>query len=86
MSSTTPLDAKAIAALYPSQSDRHREVIIVPQMEQRIELVKFWQIKPGEKIIEIGCGQGDTTLILASVVGDEGHVTALDPASLDYGQ
>jgi len=39
----------------------------------------------GEKVLELGCGQGDTTISLAAVVGEQGHVTALDPAPLDYG-
>lgn len=28
---------------------------------------------------------GDMTAVLAVVVGSEGHVTAIDPASADYG-
>jgi len=35
--------------------------------------------------MEIGCGQGDCTAVLATVVGETGHVTALDPAPPDYG-
>lgn len=34
---------------------------------------------------QLGCGQGDTTAVLAEAVGDEGRVTAVDPGSLDYG-
>ncbi|KAJ5940554.1 hypothetical protein N7516_000722 [Penicillium verrucosum] len=40
---------------------------------------------PGSKILEIGCGQGDFTLVAAYMVGDQGHVTGIDPAPLDYG-
>jgi Methyltransferase domain len=35
--------------------------------------------------LEIGCGQGDCTEVLAEAVGPTGHVDAIDPAPLDYG-
>ncbi|TVY91453.1 Methyltransferase, partial [Lachnellula willkommii] len=34
---------------------------------------------------EIGCGQGDSTIVLVSLVGPTGHVDAYDPGSPDYG-
>jgi SAM-dependent methyltransferase len=34
--------------------------------------------KPGEKVLDIGCGTGTTTGKLASAVGGEGHVLAVD--------
>jgi SAM-dependent methyltransferase len=55
------------------------------QTRHRLNLAQFWGIKPGEKILEIGCGQGDTTAVLAELVGDNGQVVALDIASGDYG-
>ncbi|PWN54397.1 hypothetical protein IE53DRAFT_293001, partial [Violaceomyces palustris] len=44
----------------------------------------------GKRVVEIGCGQGDMTTVLASLVWDRGgkggEVHALDPADLDkYG-
>lgn len=56
-----------------------------PQIQHRIEILKKWDLTPGSKILEIGCGQGDCTLVLADLVGEHGHVTAIDPAPLDYG-
>lgn len=35
---------------------------------------------PGERLIDIGCGFGDTTLVLAHCVGAEGHATGVDCA------
>jgi len=36
-------------------------------------------------VLEVGCGQGDMTIVLAELLGPEGRVTAIDPAPLDYG-
>ncbi|KAH9849670.1 S-adenosyl-L-methionine-dependent methyltransferase [Lenzites betulinus] len=77
-------DLDALATIYPHRSPAHFKVVR-PQIEQRIQLVRTWGIKPGEKVLEIGCGQGDCTIVLAAAVGDTGSVTAVDPASLDYG-
>jgi SAM-dependent methyltransferase len=35
---------------------------------------------PGDRVIDIGCGFGDTTQQLAGLVGSEGHVTGVDVA------
>ncbi|MBM6615572.1 class I SAM-dependent methyltransferase [Desemzia sp. RIT804] len=55
------------------------------QTQHRIHLAKYWEIQTGERILEIGCGQGDTTAVLAYFVGDKGTVHAIDIASPDYG-
>jgi SAM-dependent methyltransferase len=55
------------------------------QTRHRLNLAEFWSVQPGDKILEIGCGQGDTTAVLAEVVGENGQVVALDIASGDYG-
>jgi ubiquinone/menaquinone biosynthesis C-methylase UbiE len=55
------------------------------QAKYRRELVELWEVKPGWRILEIGCGQGETTEALLRAVGTEGFVTALDIASPDYG-
>ena len=55
------------------------------QTEHRLKLVQAWGIKEGSRVLEIGCGQGDTTAVLAYVVGQEGFVHGVDIASPDYG-
>lgn len=85
ISRAVPLEARALAEIYPHFGEKHRDNIVVPQMQYRIDLVQSWHVERGERILEIGCGQGDCTLVLAGAVGDQGHVTAIDPASLDYG-
>jgi ubiquinone/menaquinone biosynthesis C-methylase UbiE len=53
-------------------------------MDHRIDLFQR-EIEQGASVLEVGCGQGDCTVVLANIVGDSGHVTAIDPGSLDYG-
>lgn len=55
------------------------------QTAHRLAIAEAWQVKPGEKILEIGCGQGDLSAVLADQVGSSGHVTGIDIASPDYG-
>jgi ubiquinone/menaquinone biosynthesis C-methylase UbiE len=62
-----------------------RQTIIEPQFRHRINLCRVWGIEPGWRILDIGCGQGDATVVLAHTVGADGHVTAIDPASPTYG-
>jgi 2-polyprenyl-3-methyl-5-hydroxy-6-metoxy-1,4-benzoquinol methylase len=56
------------------------------QTVHRLVLLQHWNISTGSKVLELGCGQGDCTTVLASAVGDEGNVVAVDPADLDYGR
>jgi len=55
------------------------------QTEHRIKLAEAWEINKGMKVLEIGCGQGDTTAVLAYFVGENGFVHGVDIASEDYG-
>lgn len=55
------------------------------QTEHRLKLSEFWGIKKGSRVLEIGCGQGDTTAVLAYLVGEEGLVHGVDIASPSYG-
>ncbi|WP_255452420.1 methyltransferase domain-containing protein [Sporosarcina sp. ANT_H38] len=55
------------------------------QTEHRLKLVEFWGIEEGSSVLEIGCGQGDTTAVLAYSVGEEGFIHGIDIASPDYG-
>jgi SAM-dependent methyltransferase len=41
-------------------------------------LIAFASPRTGERVLDIGCGCGASTLELASAVGPSGHVTALD--------
>ena len=56
------------------------------QTAHRLVLLRHWDIATKSKVLELGCGQGDCTTVLASAVGEHGRVVAVDPADLDYGK
>ncbi|WP_340371570.1 class I SAM-dependent methyltransferase [Peribacillus sp. FSL E2-0218] len=55
------------------------------QLQHRMELVEAFGIQKGMRVLELGCGQGDTTVAIADAVGENGRVVALDIAGPDYG-
>lgn len=55
------------------------------QLKHRQSLVNAFGLKEGMSILEIGCGQGDTTVVLADAVGGKGRVLAVDIADPGYG-
>lgn len=55
------------------------------QLQHRLELVAAFGIQKGMRVLEIGCGQGDTTVAIADAVGESGSVVAIDIANPDYG-
>ncbi|PFG56977.1 methyltransferase family protein [Amycolatopsis sulphurea] len=55
------------------------------QTRFRAGLVESWDIQPGDRVLEIGCGQGDMTAVLAAAVGEHGQVTGVDIADPSYG-
>jgi ubiquinone/menaquinone biosynthesis C-methylase UbiE len=42
------------------------------------KLLKAAGLKPGQKVLEVGCGPGFFTIPAAKIVGDEGFIYALD--------
>ncbi|MEU6210838.1 methyltransferase domain-containing protein [Streptomyces sp. NPDC047023] len=55
------------------------------QTRHRAALVASWNIALGSTVLELGCGQGDMTAVLAEAVGPEGRVVAVDVAAPSYG-
>lgn len=55
------------------------------QAAHRRAIVDSWNIRPGWRVLEIGSGQGDLTVVLAEIVGESGQVTAVDVANREYG-
>lgn len=63
----------------------HSPGVQLSQTRFRMSLVDSWGITEGQRVLEIGCGQGDTTLVLANAVGSTGSVLAVDIAESTYG-
>lgn len=83
--STLPLSAAEKIALYQRLPPKGLPNEI-SQATHRINLVNSWSvITPGTRILEIGCGQGNSTAVLAEAVGPSGHIDAIDPAPPTYG-
>ncbi|KAL2260167.1 hypothetical protein VTK26DRAFT_5926 [Humicola hyalothermophila] len=59
--------------------------IIAKRFQHRINLCQVWGIEPGWQILDIGCGQGESSLVLASFTGPSGLVTGIDTAPPGYG-
>ena len=55
------------------------------QTAHRLKLIEAWGIQEGDHVLEIGCGQGDTTVALAFSVGETGFVHGVDIAPGSYG-
>ncbi|MDR2615388.1 MAG: hypothetical protein LBC28_02295 [Oscillospiraceae bacterium] len=56
-----------------------------PDVIYREKLVSFWDIPRGARVLELGCGQGETTRALLRAVGARGFVHGIDSAGADYG-
>lgn len=41
-------------------------------------VVEFADVRPGERVLDVGCGGGQSSLAVASIVGESGHVTGID--------
>ncbi|KAJ5443384.1 hypothetical protein N7445_004497, partial [Penicillium cf. griseofulvum] len=81
---STQLDAASIARI-----SLHNPAYFSIQHSQtihRLALLQHWKIPTNSKVLELGCGQGDCTAVLANAVGEQGRVVAVDPAELDYGE
>lgn len=63
----------------------HSPDVQLSQTRFRMSLVDSWGITEGQRVLEIGCGQGDTTLVLANAVGPAGSILAVDIAEPTYG-
>jgi predicted methyltransferase len=78
------MDAASLARL--SCHDANNFTIQHSQTLHRLELLRRFKIADASHVLELGCGQGDCTVVLAEAVGEEGSVVGVDPANVDYGK
>ncbi len=76
----SPVEVARLMAAYSVSPEAQES-----QTEFRTRIAAAWGIQPGDRILEIGCGQGDMTAVLAEVVGESGHILAVDAAEPNYG-
>ncbi|MFI5022412.1 MAG: class I SAM-dependent methyltransferase [Alphaproteobacteria bacterium] len=57
---------------------KHQETLDVVLAPLAEGLLARAAVKPGERVVDIGCGCGATTLLLARAVGPAGHVLGID--------
>jgi len=81
----TTLSAPSVAPLVLQDNTGSLSDAALGNSQHRIDLVSRWRLDNGARVLEIGCGQGDATVVLAAAIGESGHVTAVDPGPLDYG-
>ncbi|KAJ5971440.1 S-adenosyl-L-methionine-dependent methyltransferase [Penicillium vulpinum] len=65
--------------------ERARESSVEPKFLHRLALSDAWQIDPGSRVLDVGCGQGESSLVLAVATGPNGHIVGIDTAPPDYG-
>lgn len=84
--STTEEDAKITALLNSFPHDPPAASLIhIPRFRQRLSILSAWSIAPGSRVLDIGCGQGDSSLALALELGPDSHITGIDSAPPSYG-
>ena len=57
---------------------KHQETLDVVLAPLAEGLLARAAVRPGERVVDIGCGCGATTLLLARAVGPAGHVLGID--------
>lgn len=73
--------------LYPEEL---KDNVFIPRFKHRISIVNAWNIplsNPSSplKIVDIGCGQGESSVTLAVLLGSASTITGIDTARPDYG-
>ena len=81
---TQPANAEAIAAWDGPLFDRFvrfREILTTGLGSHGEEALRLVAPQPGQRVLDIGCGFGDTTQRIAGLVGPEGEAVGVDAAA-----
>ncbi|KAF7186794.1 Methyltransferase ustM [Pseudocercospora fuligena] len=65
--------------------ERHRERIFRPRFQLRLDIATVWAIEAGSSILDIGCGQGESSITLALRLGPGARIVGIDTAVPGYG-
>jgi ubiquinone/menaquinone biosynthesis C-methylase UbiE len=77
------VNAEAIEAWDGPLFDRfvqYRHIVVTGLAAHGEEALRLHPPAPGDRVLDIGCGFGDTAQRLAGIVGPEGHVLGVDAA------
>ncbi len=62
-----------------SQAERERLIVLAKLYEQYTRaLFRDAALETGMRVLDVGCGAGDVSLLAASFVGPAGHVVGVD--------
>lgn len=81
MSTVAPTNEEAVEAWDGVLFDRwlqFRDVVVHSLAPFSDEAFRICDPRPGERVLDVGCGLGETTLRLAELVGPEGAVAGID--------
>lgn len=67
---------------------KYRHILVGGLTHHSAKILPTLNVNKGDKVVDVGCGFGDTAIEFARIVGDEGSVLAIDccDAFLDYGR
>ncbi len=72
---------KKMADFFDGLADRGLWRSFEGEERERVrDCTALWNIRPGSRVLEPGCGLGRLTELLADIVGEEGEVVAVDVA------
>lgn len=71
-----------LSACLHRETDREN---VLEGFRHRLKLCRAWDIPAGSQILDIGCGQGESSLVLALRNGPDGLVTGIDNGPPEYG-
>ena len=57
---------------------KYRDLVVAGLAQHGEAAMRMFPPKPGDRVLDIGCGFGDTTQALAGIVGDQGEAVGVD--------